>query len=685
MSLILPGGMEMKIRFSLVALLLGTLAALSLKIYQIYDRTINLTTCFTKEGSVIAIMLPVVMGVAIVAMMVVAFLSPEYPKFSPNHRSVPLGIVCIAISFVLSYTMSMDFVKTDGREFEGTPGMVCSILGLLSVVSFFFLAVGFFRADNMIESTPLVLVFPISWMGVRLTLSFFNATSAANITENSYDILAMAFLLVFLLTVGKFMSGAAALSAKWAFAVGCPASMLAFLSTVPRYFIKFMAQQQPEYYGKITIDKSFEPHLVDLLLAIFAFMFLFHISKRTVTKAEIEQQASPSSYNKSMAAKFGAAAGSGAAFGTTAYGSNAYDANKYGVAARQPQMRDPNAAKASQFAALRARAGQAPQRAMYGSGADQYTTKGAGMKVADSFSLRPAYSKGSNQRYGGLGDFRNQMTGGRRAMDVLETSNSKKNIGFKPLNIDIGPSPEEEEAAKKATEEQKKELGDLNGVVATSLAGLFGAVKGEPKEVSMEASPDEESSVTDNLPEIEAGEADERAKAVVLGTGLADKLAEKKEPSVKYGRRATDSIDPDAQVKYGRRATDSVDPDNPSMSMYGRRATDAPMYDEPYGGRPGEGYGAPYEDDRYDGRYGGRGYDDYDQGEYDYRYADEDEEYDEDYDEEYDEYEDEEYDGYDDENYYDDDEDEYYDDDEYDDEYDEDEYYDEDDEDYYDE
>lgn len=681
----------MKIRFSLVAMLLGTLATLSLKIYQIYDRTVNLATGFTADGSAIAIVLPIVVAVSVIGMMVVSFTSSEYPKFSPNHRSIPLGFICVIVSFVFSYYMSMDIINTSGREFAGTAGLICSILGLLSVVSFFFLAIGFFRADNMIESTPLVLIFPVSWMGMRLTLTFFKATSAANITEASYDILAMAFMLVFLLTVGKFMSGAAELSAKWAFAVGCPAAMLSFLSTIPRYFIMYDMKQNPANYKNVVVDSAFSPHLIDLCLAVFACVFLFHISRKTVTRQQL--QANNANYNKAMAAKFGSAPVAAAAAGAVAYGSNAYDANKFGVS-QQVRQQGPHDAMMNQYAALRARAGQAPQRMMRGGGADQFTNKGAGMKVADNFSLRTAYSKDSNQRYGGLGDFRNQMKGGRRALDVLETENSKKSIGFKPLNIEIGPSPEEEAEAKRLAEEQQKELDGLSKDVSTSLSDLFGGLKQKPKDVTVTAGPDEEASVTDNLPTIEAGESDEAPKAVTLGTGLADKLAgdgaDGSGEEVKYGRRATD------KPMYGRRATDNPygrrATDLPPEEMYGRRSTDYPPFgDEPMYERGADMYAdypdlydstfekPGYEDrDGYDRR---AQYDDYGQEDYEYDYDVDrpQDDYDDSYDDGgYDDYEDEEYDGYDDENYYDDEEDEYYDDEDYD----EDEYYEDYDEDY---
>lgn len=630
----------MKIRNTLIVFFLGLLAALPVRIYQILY-TVDYSNGFYPNSDVTAIILPVLLFLCAVIMPVMAFSAQEYPKFAPTKKAPVMGVFSLLSASVIGFTCAGELINSESARFTGTPGLVCNSLGLICVLSFFFLSVSFFRGDNMIEKTPLVLALPIAWMALRMTLIFLNITTVANISESKYDVLTMAFMMLFLLSMAKFMSGAGGKSSKWIFATGGSAAMFAFVSNIPRYVLWIDIKTNGLRFDRI--NDSFLPNSIDTVLALFTVALMFHITKSDYARGsqQVKHMLQPSLIPPISSRRMHQAQQKYAryansphpAYGTTAYGSNAYDVNKYGaVASRGPSGAPTSPALIrSQYTAMRAAAANGGQTLLAGGGADQYTSKGAGMRITEDFSLRSAYSDEIGGRYGGLGDFRTQIKGGRRALDVLESSNSKSLPGFKPLSLDISDIEIDSDDQKRMITAQNKELENMTKAVDKSLGSLLAfnanASRG-PKEVSIDALPDDSPEAAAEAAEVKA---DPNApKAVRLGTGLTAKLSEQNaaadgQPQQNYGRRATD------KVMYGRRATDRMDFDGSEnqFGFYPPPEYQRPgRYIDPYSEYPpapsyDDGYAEPYAGG-YDQSYDDQGYGEYEYGsdDYDYEYTD---------------------------------------------------------------
>lgn len=593
----------MKIRNTLVPFFLGALIALPLKIYQLL-KIVDYTTGFYKSGNVANVLLPIVIALCAVAVFVTALTSRKFPQYSPKVKSVALGIVSGITAISIGYASAVELFQPSKAMFDGTIGLIYSCLGLISVLSFLFLMVSFFMANNLVSVKPAIMLPPVLWMGLRMVLTFFDFSHKANISEISYDILMMAAMLIFLLSMAKFMSGAGEGTSKLTFASGACAALFALLSAVPRYVLRFSnANKGVTLQLSAETAKTYDPHLPDLMLAIFAIGFLYYIS--TPVRQPVPARAG----------------------------------------ARQPyppQQRVPVRPPYPQGAPMMQRPmpyipapmPQRPVQPLPGAGADIYTTRGAGMKIADKFDLGSAVRE-TESKFGGLDNFRENMLSGRRALDVLDTSSSEQQNGIydnfgeendTPVNKpvfsvrDIAELSESE--GEKLSEQVDESLGNLSAQRDNKSKA--------PKEAEISGASDESG---DYYPEEDEGDYPEppfERRSVSLGSGrhngrLADRLSAAEEERSRRNR-------PPQRTPID---------DMPYDDRYD-------MYDDDYD----DGYGRPryrrdeYDYDDYDRRASRRrGY--YDDDEYDPDYDDEyDDEYDE-YDDDYDDY-DEEYDDYDD-------------------------------------
>ncbi|MBQ9993108.1 MAG: hypothetical protein IJP17_00155, partial [Clostridia bacterium] len=191
-------------------------------------------------GNASVIILPVIIVLFIAAFGISSFACDEYPKFSPNHRSYPLGLVSAVTAVVFGYVSAAELIDSGERMFTGPAGIVYSVFGLLSVVSFSFLAIGFLRRENNIESSPFTLLFPIIWAAMRMVLTFLRFTTVANISEDMYDLVMMVAVMLFFVSMSKFMAGASGISSKWVFFSGCTAILFSMLTTIPRYILSLV-------------------------------------------------------------------------------------------------------------------------------------------------------------------------------------------------------------------------------------------------------------------------------------------------------------------------------------------------------------------------------------------------------------------------------------------------------------
>lgn len=639
----------MKIRKSMIPLLVGLLVGLPLKIYQLL-KVVDYSTGFYKKGDFSNIALPLVIVISIGAIFALAFTSKQFPKYSPFEKSVPMGLITAALGVVAGYQSAVQLLDAEKAAFEGTIGLVYSCLGLISVLSFLFLAVGFFSGISLAESKPIIMMLPVFWMGLRMVMTFLNMTTKANISENIYDLVTMVFMLIFLLSSAKFMSGAGDSTAKLTFASGASAALMAAMTTIPRYVFKIVSKGENVEMATemgVRADKAFEPNLVDLMLMIFAVGLLFYIS--IPLKQVVRRPSALPAQRMPMQPAVAAAGG--------------YNAMQRGYPQQRPYPQGMPTQMMGQ-GGMRAPYMPQPRRTMPpqplpGAGADIYTTRGAGIKITDEFAIRTpgAVPAAGDARYGGLNSFREGMLSGQRALEVLESSYSSTNEAsendeYGKMIMQQGLMFSASDIAQLQENSTDAEMSEMTEEVTESLSSLFAQrdnMTKPPKEAVISGGSDEASEDYEYQAEREADyPPPPPSRSVRLGSGRYDgKLSER-----------LNEID-DRRARRGRAPT-PID-DMPYVDRYGMYEDDYYEAEGGYGGYENYGY------DRYDRRGGYGEYDDYD-GEYAEEYEDDyyddreygstdyyeyDEDYEEEYEDDYDEYDeyDDEYDEYDERDY----------------------------------
>ena len=610
------GVMSMKIRNTLVPFFLGALIALPLKIYQLLT-VVDYTTGFYKSGNFSNVLLPIVIALTIIAIFVTALTSRQFPQYSPKVKSVFLGLVSGVTAIGIGYASAVELFSSGKAMFDGTIGLIYSCLGLISVLSFLFLMVSFFMANNLVSVKPAILLPPVLWTGLRMVLTFFDFSHKANISEISYDILMMAFLLIFLLSTAKFMSGAGENTSKLTFASGASAAFLAMLTSIPRYILRFTNMSRGTTLQlSVETAKTYDPHFPDLMMVFFAIGFLYYISTPVKQVIPARAGARPPYPQQRVPVR-------------QPYPQGAPMMQRPVVPYAQPPMM------------------QRPVQPLPGAGADIYTTRGAGMKIADQFNLNSSV-QAAESKYGGLDNFRENMLSGRRALDVLDTSSAAPQNGIydnfgeendTPVNK---PTFSVHDIAEPAADEGEA----LSEQVDESLGGLYAQRDNKskaPKEAEISGASDEAGDYYPEEDERDYPASPPERRSVSLGSG-------------RHNGRLSDRLSAAEEERSRRNRPPQRTPidDMPYDDRYD-------MYDDEYD----DGYGRPryrrdeYEYDDYDRRASRRrGYydDDYDSDydtDYDDEYEDEyDDEYDDDYDDEYDDYDDYDDDGYDDEGGY---------------------------------
>lgn len=620
----------MKIRNTLVIFLIGMLTCVPLRIYQIL--TLSDYSGAGAGSSWQSWLLTAVMCICAVTMLAMSLSSREFPQFSPKKKSALMGIISILTAVAVGYSCALELkelfagVSGSTQNSANYAAIIANTLGVVCVITFLFLAASFFRADNLLESSPALMVLPILWMGLKLVLAFLESMTIGGIAERKFDILTMVFFLLYFISFGKFMSGAAENSAKWSFAAGAPAALFALCTVIPRYVLLFAVS-----FGEVSmeIDASYVPELADLFLGVFALGSLFYISarqpvRRAAPAPRREQPVRPmepaiagipstARYSPPVS-RMNAYQSRPASYApSTAYGSNNYDVSHFGAVRYDAPYADtvaPSAAYGNPAAGAQVSSGSA----------DTLTSQGAGMRVADDFSLRP-----DSSRHGGLGDFRSNIRGGRRALDVLESSGSRSLPGFKPLLVNA--QEPQEEPVEKVIAEQKEQMDSLNEEVGVSLSSLLGSNPNAPEVVaSVEAAPDEASfeapePEVPEIPEVQTPDYPPAPRSVRLGTGLADKIADQV-PAAPIPEEPQLRVEVPAQPAMGGGAyNEQGGYFDAYTNSYGMYPSDGGQYDNGYDTYADDGYGeyGEYEGDGYDYEYeylapGAPGYGEFDNG-----------------------------------------------------------------------
>ena len=713
----------MKIRRTLIVLIVAFLASVSLRTLHLKD-AVDYMNGLSVNGHFTNIALPVVLIGSILVMLVMALMThdsdrtKEYPDYAPSEPSVAAGVFAILAGLAVGVNSTLQLLGKIPSTFSGTRGLVYAGLGLTVFMAFIFIAVSFFKGDNSIESTPLIMLFPVLWSGVRLVMMFMYFTTVANINENIYDIVMLVFELLFFVFFGKLLIGTGDNCGKWTFAAGVPAALMLLVTNIPRYLLAYFASRDNS--GKYAMSEitvaAFVPEYIDIVMGAFIVAALIYISRpieragafepgrlnlnapgapvtqvaaavrpmgaaqpitRTQPAVVVRQQ--PAARNVPVQRPMPAQQRMPVMGGPMGYPQaggmpmqNMYGAPGMGMPMAamggmpMAQMRGMpmapmggmpmngapmggmpmNAAQMGGMPMNAAQMGGAPMNGMpaqaaaspgvrqpaqqgllRGGGADSFTQKGAGLRVADSFQVRSNYT-GRGRKFSGLDDFRSGMLSGRQALEDIEEDDSEE--------IETG--------AAELLQQQNAELENMQQSVEQALenAQVASDNAAEPPVQAEVTAASDDGLMPEPEPEHVPVPAARTSRDVRLGSGrgggrLADRL-EQRRPRRYDEQYEEGGYDEDEYEEYEEEEEEQYE------DQYGYNEVEYGSSDYSYeysnGYAPrGDVYGGAYDGAYYDGEYDGE------------------------YEEEYDEYDDEEYDEEYDDEYYDED-DEYYEDDE---------------------
>ncbi|MBQ9993107.1 MAG: hypothetical protein IJP17_00150 [Clostridia bacterium] len=404
-------------------------------------------------------------------------------------------------------------------------------------------------------------------------------------------------------------------------------------------------------------NSPFEPRLLDLCIMVFAVGFLYHITRRASLMRGVSPATMSSPYprtnpnarrapqQRGIPQNQGYSGQPRAGRPASPYPANPYYNNPQGyVQQRQPMQRaNPYVAQQRPMPPVfipQPLYQQQPQMMqqpyMPGGGADMYTTRGAGMRVTNDFTLRPFYD--TPNKYGGLGDFRDDMVTGQRALEILGSSDTPSRFGA----ADIAESTPTAELIS----EQNKQLSAMTEEVNRSLSSLIAEkdnALNAPKVVTID---DGTTEPTDSVRETPPAPP----RSISLGSGrrgskLSDHLNEVRERRAEEAERARSHMTEREFDPYADGYGDVYFEDR-----YARRPAYIPAYEDEDEYEDVEYGSGDYDYEYDDGEY----IDDYESGGYDTDYYADDYYDDDEYDDEYDEYDDEYVDEYDDYDDYDD-------------------------------
>ena len=145
---------------------------------------------------------------------------------------------------------------------------IFSGVGIFAGAALLATAYGLATGQRVIGTHPLAALVPTIWGCLFLVFLFILDSSAVNQAENVYHTFTVVFLLLFLFTQAKLLTGIeSAKSGKLIYAAGLPAVLLAFSTGIPSCVQFFAAGRTP---GAVPIGL----HMANIVLAFYIAAFL---------------------------------------------------------------------------------------------------------------------------------------------------------------------------------------------------------------------------------------------------------------------------------------------------------------------------------------------------------------------------------------------------------------------------
>lgn len=251
--------------------------SLPVRVYQLFF-LLDGETDFLVGGTPTTILI----ALFLIAVTVVAVLSARQDKtlstpYVPPHNGLAAFVGALTGLFMIFE--SVNLIMQSQTEIETAQmqeavsrqpyvQMITAWFGIFAALSILVTAVGFMRGTNPLRKHPLVGLLPTLWGCMCMVLLFVTYTAKANATQNIYDMLTVAFLLMFFFVQAKLCAGfQEERSLRFAYMAGIPAILFALVGSLPCVLLTIAGRRVP---GEFPAGM----HSVILMLAIYMFVWL---------------------------------------------------------------------------------------------------------------------------------------------------------------------------------------------------------------------------------------------------------------------------------------------------------------------------------------------------------------------------------------------------------------------------
>ncbi len=267
----------MKVKYLWIPFAVFLAALLPLRLYQVL-KLIDPETGFSSGEPY---MLQILLGLTALFVLILMSMSIVC-KNIPERYEIRKNIFAAAFSVLVSVSMLVEsacFLLNFISGQDKAPGLVQAILGVLAAAIFAMAGISSFTGRNLLERVPMLTLLPSLWCGVRLVFSFLKYTNVATNSSEMLDLLSTSFLLIFLFTQAKLLSGfTTPKTGKRAVVAGMSAVVLLFVFRLP-------ALVQQVTAGGFRLDTSIS-YLTELLLALYVFCVTVELSLHYSRPAE---------------------------------------------------------------------------------------------------------------------------------------------------------------------------------------------------------------------------------------------------------------------------------------------------------------------------------------------------------------------------------------------------------------
>lgn len=271
----------MKVKYLWIPFAVFLAALLPLRLYQV----LNLIDPETGISSGDPYMLQILLGLTALFVLILMFMSiacKNIPERYEIRKNIFAGVFSI-LAGVSMLAESACFLLSFLSGQDKAPGLVQAILGVLAAAIFAMMGICSFTGRNLLERVPLLTLLPSVWCGVRLVFSFLRYTNVATNSSEMLDLLSTSFLLIFLFTQAKLLSGfTTPKTGKRAVVAGMSAVVLLFVFRLP-------ALVQQVTAGGYQMDTSIS-YITELLLALYVFCVTVELSLHYSRPAELEEK-----------------------------------------------------------------------------------------------------------------------------------------------------------------------------------------------------------------------------------------------------------------------------------------------------------------------------------------------------------------------------------------------------------